>query len=184
MARKFDAYFISLHIALVALCVVTVLLAIDNRRLKQPASGGFDAGGPVVGQSVQPVPWETLDGGQQTLELAGGERDSLLLVFTTECPACRENQTAWRGLHQEVGNDVEVVGISLSALDDTRTYRDTHQLSFPVGVPTDPGSFASQLAITGVPMTIRVGADGRVQGSWSGILSKQQISEVTRFDRG
>lgn len=183
MKQKIDFYFISLHIALVGLCLVTVLLALENRRLKQPAPAGFDAGGPVIGQSVQPVRWQSVDGEETMLDLAAGQRDSLLLVFTTDCPACRENQAVWRGLHQEVGDAVDVVGVSLSGLEATQSYRDAHGLPFPVGISQDPGTFISDLAITGVPMTIRVGADGRVRGSWSGVLSEQQVSEVVRADR-
>jgi len=179
---KVDGYSVFLHVALVALCLVVVLLGLENQRLRRSLEP--PPSGPVIGQSVDSIRWQPLDGEEATLDLASGERESLLLVFTTDCPACRENQQAWKALHQEIGDAVNVVGISLSELEATRSYRDTHALSFPVGVPAKPQEFTESLAISGVPMTIRVGPDGRVRGSWSGTLSDRQLSELSKADRG
>lgn len=177
MKSKIDGYSALLHVALVALCIVTTLLALENHRLKAMMAGP-GPGGPVVGQQVEPLGWLPLDGEETTLDLASGDQDSLLLVFTTDCPACRENQDAWKALHEDLGDSVNIVGVSLSELDATLGYRDAHALPFPVGVSTDPGLFTESLAITGVPMTIRVDSEGRVLGSWTGTLSDVQLAEV------
>jgi len=182
LKKRFDLYSISIHVALVGLCAVTLFLSQENKRLKGLLAP--PPNGPEVGQSLQPLRWQPLEGEEATLEFASAERESLLLIFTTDCPACSENQEAWRTVHEQLGDRVDVVGISLSELETTRGYRDARALPFPVGVPVQPEEFANSLAITGVPMTIRVGPDGRVRGSWSGTLSEQQVSELSRIKTG
>lgn len=179
--KKFDFYSVFLHAALVVLCATTLLLAQENRKMRQmmePAPSG-----PMVGQGIEPIQWLPLDGETENLELSG-DRESFLLVFTTDCPSCRENQGAWGDLYRNVGETANVVGISLSELDATRGYRETHNLPFEVGVPTEPRKLADTLGISAVPMTIRVGADGRVLGSWSGVLSADLLSELSTAGRG
>ena len=178
MKNKVDLYFIALHVGLVALCAVVVLLTLENRRMRELLAP--QPGGPVAGQNVDAFLWQSLEGEESTLEFASAEQESLLLVFTTDCPACQKNQDAWRELHQAVGQDVNVVGISLSDLDATRNYSQAHGLTFPVGVPAEPQDFIQKLAISGVPTTIRVGADGRVVESWSGALSERLLSELSK----
>ena len=182
MKAKIDAYSIFLHGALVALCGLTIVLALDNQRLKrqlQPLPNG-----PAVGQHAENFYWQPLDGAAVKLDLAAGERDSLLFIFTTECPSCRENQSDWRSVYQTLTGTVNMVGISLSELDATRAYRDAHSLPFPVGVPVDPAEFTASFAVSGVPLTVRIGPDGRVTGNWSGKLSKRQLSEIVKGGNG
>lgn len=186
MKKKIDVYGVFLHVALVGLCVVVMLLAKENQRLRDMAAdgGAAEVTGPTIGQTVEPVTWQPLEGEPEVLDFAAGDRESFLFVFTTTCAACRENQDAWRDLHRDLGDSVDVLGVSLSDLQDTRAYRETHELSFPVGVPTKPEVFAGDLAISAVPMTIRVGADGKVSGSWSGVLSPDRLRELARSERG
>ena len=176
---KVDAYAVVLHLAVIGLCVTTLLLAQENRKLRSLITSGNDAGGPQVGQTLEDLRWQPLDGEEVTVDFASGGQEHLLLIFTTDCPACQKNQAAWRTLHQRAGSSVEVLGISLSDPELTRGYRDTHSLPFPVGVPAEPQAFASAFEITGVPMTIRVGADGRVSGTWSGLLLEDRLDEIT-----
>ena len=182
MKPRFGLYSIVLHLALVGLCFVTVQLAFENRQLKErlaPAPNG-----PSVGESVAAIHLQSLDGEETVHDPTASGRDSLLFVFTTDCPACRQTQDDWRTLHQELDGGVDVLGISLSAMDSTRGYRDQLDLSFPVGIPTEPERLTQNLSISGVPLTLRVGPDGRVRGSWSGTLSADQLTEVARADQG
>ncbi|MDA8021100.1 MAG: TlpA family protein disulfide reductase [Thermoanaerobaculia bacterium] len=179
---RVDVYSLVLHVALIGLCVVTVLLAGENRRLKQQLAP--PANGPAVGESVEPIRWLPLDGDETTLDFASSGRDSLLFVFTTDCPACRETQSSWRDLHSNLAPAVDVVGISLSGPAETRSYRDDLGLSYRVGVPVEQQALVRALSISGVPVTLRVGPDGRIVGSWSGTLSAVQVSEVAAAGRG
>lgn len=180
---KVDLYALTLHVALVALCAVTFLLAMENRRLKTERVPALD-GGPEVGQKVDAIRWMPLDGEPATIDFGSGDRDRFLLVFTTDCPACLENQSAWRSLSDDLGDSADLVGISLSGLPATLAYRDSLSLSYPVGLVENPGELTRALTIEGVPMTIHVGTDGRVRRYWSGALSDDQLSEVIAAGRG
>lgn len=87
-------------------------------------------------------------------------------------------------MYETIGGAVDVYGISLSDIEATRTYCETLALSFPVGVLVDPPAFIESLAISGVPLTVRLGGDGRVIGSWSGTLTDLQLAEVIGSEHG
>ncbi|MEM9293465.1 MAG: TlpA disulfide reductase family protein [Acidobacteriota bacterium] len=176
MSSKLSAYNIFLHVALVALATLTLVLAAENRALKKPTP--TPANGPDLGQSVGELAWSPLDTPETTTQLADAGKESLLFIFTTDCAACQATQPVWKTLHQTMGDSVNVIGISLSDADPTRTYRNTHSLPFPVGLPADTAAFMESFAVTGVPLTVRVGANGRVVGTWSGTLSEGQRSEI------
>ncbi|MEM7357435.1 MAG: TlpA disulfide reductase family protein, partial [Acidobacteriota bacterium] len=175
--RRFDLYSAFLHCALVALAVLTARLAYENHQLKQPP----EVAQLEIGASVEAVPVQTLAGSEQTLGWASQDaKERLLLVFTTTCPACKENQTTWRALYEQVGGSVEVVGISLDQLEATRAYRQVQDLPFPVVIPRDPEAFTQGYEISAVPLTLHIGGDGRVKGSWLGALTAEQLTDLTR----
>ncbi len=62
----------------------------------------------------------------------------------------------------------------------TRLYSDSQFLPFPVDVPFDPAAFTESFAVSGVPLTVRVGPHGQVKGSWSGTLSTFQLAEISQ----
>ena len=179
MNTRPSGYAVFLHLALVGLCCLTVVLAIENRKLKSTSEQ--TPVGPAIGQNVIDVRWRSIDE-NGAIEAATDQlpdtHDSLLFIFTTDCPACRRTQSAWRSIHQSLGNRVNVVGISLSDIEATRSYRESLALPFPVGIPTNPPKFIESFSISSVPLTVRINPEGRVTGVWSGTLSAHQLSEI------
>lgn len=170
-------YPIFLHVALIALAATTLAVVHENRRLVElsaPAEPLLE-----VGSSVEAIAVYGLDGLPRNLAWDATGANRLLLVFTTSCPACKQNQEAWRALHLDIGADVEVVGISLSSAEATLAYRDDHDLPFDVVVAADREAFAAAYEIQVVPFTVLLGRDGRVDGVWQGVLSTDQQTEVT-----
>jgi peroxiredoxin len=175
---KPSLYAVFLHLCLLALGGLVLVLAHENRQLKQSPSAALEPT-LAVGRTVAPLALRHLDGFEETLAPRAAGRDRLLLVFTTTCAACQANQPTWRALQERAGGSVDVVGVSLDDLEATRTYQQSHRLSFPVTVPVDPQQLTDALAVTAVPLTVRLGADGRVQGSWVGGLTEAQLDEIT-----
>jgi peroxiredoxin len=175
---KPSLYVVLLHLSLLALGGLVLVLAHENRQLKQPPGAAVETA-LAVGRAVAPLQLRHLDGFEETLAPRAAGKDRLLLVFTTTCAACQANQPNWRALQERAGGSVDVVGVSLDDLEATRTYQRAHRLSFPVTVPVDPQQLTDALAVTAVPLTVRLGADGRVQGSWVGGLSEAQLAEIT-----
>lgn len=169
-------YSIVLHLALAALAILVVMLAAQNRQLR----GQVDAEIPQLraGDVVEGVAAVGLDGAAETLAWSGGARDRVLLVFTTTCGACKANQGAWRSVYEQLGDQVEVVGVSLDDVAATTAYREAHDLPFRVIVPADRDRFSTAYKISMVPTTVHVGSDGRVRSAWSGRLSKARLAEL------
>lgn len=175
-AKRFDGYSIFLHMALVGLAVLSLFLINQNRKLQQPPPPRASQLEP--GTELPPLAVVDLENKGDTLQWAGTDRESLLLVFTTTCPACQENQKAWRSLYGQLEERVDIVGISLSDPDSTKAYLKTHELPFPVVMPADSKTFTSAFEISAVPTTIRIGRDGRAQESWLGLLTEQSIKDL------
>ena len=176
MVRNVKVYPVFLHVMLIGLGIAVLILAQQNAQLRQalyPVVPQLEAG-----DQVGAVKASDLSGAPRALEWQGAEQDRLLLVFTTVCQACRQNQSAWRTLNERVGNNLEVVGISLDTAEMTQAYRDEHDLPFEVVVADDRQDFTASYEIPAVPFTIHVDGNGKVLGSWRGKLSEERLAEI------
>lgn len=178
-------YPIFLHAVLIALGIAVLVVTRENVRLRgllAPGVSSLQAGTPA-----EPVDVLSLDGTPARLGGSPEDAGRLLLVFTTRCPACKQNQEAWRQLHAAVGDAIDVVGLSLDDPTATRAYRDELGLPFDVVVPADRERFASTYDIPVVPSTILIGGDGRIRGVWQGGLTAATqrviVSGVRALDR-
>lgn len=175
-SKRLDTYTVTIHCMLVGLAALVAVLVSENRALR-----ALVAPPPpelTVGEAVPEVAVRGLEGGEELLSFAPAERESLLLVFTTTCSACRANQDAWRSLYEDTHDRLRVVGVSLDDPDATRAYREEHALPFPVVVPADPQAFARDYAVTRVPFTVHLGRDGRVKGAWFGGLYRDALASL------
>ncbi len=169
-------YAIFLHFSLVALAATSLYGVHQNQQLRQQLNPEIDQ--LEAGQRVEAVAVENLDGDPRLLTWEDNDRDRILLVFTTSCPACKQNQTAWQSLYRELGNDVDIVGISLDSPEATRAYREDLDLPFEVVMAVDREAFASAYEISVVPLTFHIAGDGLVKAVWTGVLSDAQLAEV------
>ncbi len=173
--KRFSWYATGLHVALVALCLLTVLLARENRSLKDDlhSVSMLAAGGPEVDDLVPAVPVTDLDGLDSELAYDDSARDSVVLVFTTTCPACRQNLGHWRDLHQRFGDRYRFVAVGLDSPKATRTWVEENDVPFQVVLPADRSSFRLEYGITSVPQTLVVSTDGRVKLTQPGVLPRE-----------
>ena len=174
-------YPVVLHMTLIGFAVALVGLIQQNHSLRAALVG---EPGLAIGTTVEAIDAVTPDGLPHPLRWNDPAHDRLLLIFTTSCPACKENQAGWRHLAATVGAEVEVVGISLDDTEATQIYRDAHDLRFPVVVATNRTAFAEAYAVTSVPTTLLVGRDGRVRGVWTGVLSQEHQAAIVASARG
>lgn len=168
-----DRYQLSLHVLLVALGAMVVALVAQNRALRQPSPAPPDSSptaGLLPGDSMVGASGQDLGGRAREMSFSSLEREQLLFVFTTVCPACRENQSRWRELYEAVGDRVEITGISLNEVADTVQYKEALDLPYPIFVPEDVRSFAMANKIDRVPFTVWLGKNGRVRETWLGAL--------------
>lgn len=169
-------YQIFMHVLLVALAATVLALVAENRTLRHdlPApSTAAPTAGLSAGDSMVAVSGQDLEGRAGEMTFTSGDREHLLFVFTTVCPACRENQSRWRELYERVGERVQITGISLNEVTATSEYKQAHDLPYPIFVAEDARSFATANKIDRVPFTVLLGKNGRVQETWLGALSDE-----------
>ncbi len=166
---KAGGYQVALHLILVGLASLVVVLVAENRDLRSPRASPPSAS-PAVGDLLPPIDAKNLEGHDVKLTFNDADRETMLFVFTTSCPACRGNLPNWLAFEEQLGEHFNVVGISIDSMDATRSYVRDQALPFEVFVPTDPDRFRSDYSLPGVPETLHAGVDGRVEGSWLGVL--------------
>ena len=178
--RKTGFYGPFLHASLLGLAVVVLLLVDENRRLERAAQASR---GEAVqaGDLLPALTVHDLEGNATELTFEGGDRESLLLVFTTSCPACKENLPHWRQLWDRHADRYRIVGVAIDDLDSTRTYVAEHEMPFPVYVPESPREVPRRYGITGVPQTLHLGTDGRVKQSRLGVMNEDFAERLARL---
>ncbi len=170
-ARRIPWYSILLHLALVALSAQIVVLT--SRAAKSKPIRSIAAG-----DSLKPIAVRDLAGDAQTLDFADKDRDTLLLVFTTSCPACQENVSNWVEVYERFHERFDVVGISVDEPEATQEYIVRNLVPYPVVVPTDVEGFPRRYGIPAVPHTLWLSPAGTVRQVWGGILSNEQIDTL------
>lgn len=95
---KQDRFGTFLAVASVALAVLVILLAVQNRGLKQDlsacrASHAMPSDALAEGETLDPVPVFDPDGSPKLLEFGSGTH--VLLVYSSTCPACEETLPVW-----------------------------------------------------------------------------------------
>lgn len=170
--KRFGWYTIVLHAVLVSFCALILLLARENRRLEERLhrASVAAAGGPEVHDLLPEMRVTELDGAESVLAFNDRTNDSVVLVFTTTCPACRKNLEPWRDLHRRFGDRYRFVAVGLDPPEATRRYVEEHDLPYRVVIPDDRSAFQRQYGIKGVPQTLVVGPDGRVKDVRPGVL--------------
>ncbi len=177
---------------LVALCLVLSILVLalawQNRALKTIAASVHAAQLPPDAMKAGDVaePFGLLDeaGGEIAVGFPGGGARTLLLVFSSHCPACEKTLPIWNDILEEgLPADLRPIGI--------RTDRDaegagsllTAGLRFPAFRPKNPPPpFLSRIPF--VPATVLLDGRGRVEKVWYGMPSGEQRKEMRKAIAG
>ncbi len=175
-------YTVFLHSSLVAMIAISMSLVWQIRFLRaQLAPGEMDQ--IEAGEMVDAIDVTHLSGESAVLSWHDAQRDRLLLIFTTTCPACKENQPTWQEIHGELGEHLDIVGVSLDPLEATRAYEQAYALPYDVVTVADRQRFVTDLNIPAIPFTLHVASNGSVLGAWRGILTPEQQRQLTATAR-
>ena len=176
MKKNFPLYSVVLHTFLLLTTSTVAWLTLENRDLKLAMQPKQQL---VAGTEVGAFPVQNLEGASETLSYDATSQDTLLLVFTSTCPACNENQPNWRTLYEQAKDQYRIIGIGLEDAETLATYRQDKGLPFPVVLPEDYPAFAQDYKLAGVPTTIQVNSKGEVVEAWTGILSPETLANLT-----
>lgn len=120
---------------------------------------------PYPGFTVPSFKAATLSGDSVRIGSPSTGAHDVLLVFTTTCGYCLQTIPHWKRLTAELERNapggVRVYGVSLDAVDETRSYVAEHGLPYPVVALSD-STVIRLYRLYGVPMTLVIGPGGVV----------------------
>jgi len=171
MSRGFARFLLVACLGLTTLCV---LLVIQNHALRArtlPPTAAL-----ASGDRLSPLTVLDDSGAAREIRFEGRPR-TVLLLFTSDCPACRETLPLWTDLFSTAPPPpTRVVGIQL---DDRRQGSEAGSaLPFEVYGYERRASGDPLSRIPGVPALVLVDDRGVVLRSWFGVPGERELEEI------
>ncbi len=124
-------------------------------------------------------------GGQEIKfsELFGQGKPVILNFWAGLCPPCRLEMPDFDEFATEYENEVVLFGLDvgtytgLGSAEDGKALLDELGISYPVGSTPD-ATVIAQYEVFGMPATLFIMPDGTVFNSWTGILTKEKLTEL------
>jgi len=111
--------------------------------------------------SVPDVPLTDLEGYPvQTAALLEG-RDTILLFVSLGCEACEDLVRSWKGLRDQIPDDVQVLAIADDEPEYARKFAEEHGFPFPLYCD-EKGRFTHRYKVNLFPTVVGVPSDGRI----------------------
>ena len=129
----------------------------------------------ATGEVVPAFDAEGIDGAIR--HVAYGKTPTVLLFFLSGCPHCHKQIPEWNRAYERRPPGVNVVGIMLD--QEPPGFFMAMPISFPV-VRAPNRQFSRTFKVTQVPMTVRVGAGGKVEDVGFGPQDAMRIGELFR----
>ena len=157
------------RVAFVVAVALAVVLGLKNRSLRQQCQEYVERSTqPRVGLPVPSVRGLTLEGDSITI---GANEPQVLFFYNTTCRYCRASLPAWNQItEQAVRLETLVYGLQLDSAHLAPAYVAEHGVAFPVVTGLDR-RMARFYRVTGVPLTMVLDAEARVQYVRRGELS-------------
>jgi hypothetical protein len=182
VAPRRDSFQLFLIVACVALCGLVIALAVQNRSLKSQVaeleSRPHGTGAPVdelkAGDVFPPFDLAAASGEKIRLAFDGSGTKTLLLVFSSTCPACQQTFPTWnRMLADGTPDGVRVVGVQTDLVGGAAA----EVATFPVyGFDgTRPEGFTK---VPYIPCSAVLDAKGKVEFVVFGVLDDGKLAEL------
>lgn len=165
-------YITFLHIALLVFASEVVILAKQNREIKQGSApqDPIQVGDYFSTEQLQPL--------HEGYRLDKSSR-TVFFIFTTTCPFCEKNIPMWKQIIQDSASDeVSIVGISLDSPENTLIYAKEKALEIPIYYALNAASFREDTKVSGVPTTVILDDAGNIENVWTGLLSENDAADV------
>ncbi len=163
MQIRLKTLLILAYIIITILVVELVLLINQNRYLISIIHNDphFAKVGIKTGQKIQNFQGVTLNG--NGLKLSDIKEEKVLLIFfSTQCPACTLDIKLWKRINNINSKDIKIIGISISAQEETKQFILNNGLNFEV-INDDKKLISKKLKIPSIPTKVLVGRDRIIQ---------------------
>lgn len=156
--------------------VVVVLLGGLLSALLTPQAPANTSTAAIAGKPAPQFTLATLDGKKVSLEQFKGQ-PVVLNFFASWCVPCKEEAPMISQAAKEYGN-VVFLGVAYNdKIENTRVFRDTYNLSFPIAIDddSDAGRSSVKYALFGVPETFYIDKNGVVQHHDPGPIKRSDL---------
>lgn len=154
--------------------LLAVLVVQNQKKLQEKSfSSAFSTEEIIIGQKIQPVTLETIDGTIYNMgDLVGNYK--LLIFFSTNCPYCTKDISLWHDMYgQGISRNISVVGITVET-DVSTVSEYSHQNNIPFPVLLDKQQqLSAQLGVSMTPTKILCSSDWHVLQVWEGWTTQE-----------
>jgi len=179
-APRRDPFTLVLLVACLVLSALVVVLAWQNWNMKRALAQMHATEAPeglAAGDMLAPFEVIDAEGASSLVEFGEGAPRTLLLVFSSTCPACQRNLPIWKELlSRPLPDSLRVVGIQTDAAEGASA---DPSLPFPT-FRVDRSRGAPLDRIPYVPTTVVLDPQGNVVAAWSGVLAQGDQADLLR----
>ena len=178
--RLFVAF---LGLVFLVMAVELILLVRQNRALKAEvarlegevaAAGSQAAPWFKTGDLVEPIELTSVEGSVERLGYDDPTSETVLLFFSPDCEACRDNIENWKRLQSSADSRRRrFVYVSTAEPEKTAEFARDHLLQGPILLST--AATLESYRVRGIPATLVVGPGGVVRQAWVGVLSEDAL---------
>jgi hypothetical protein len=145
--------------------------------LVPPAAAGPPPTPPLAaGETVQPFDAEGVDGATKHVDFPKGSA-TVVLFFLSGCPTCHKMIPEWNRAYERRPAKLKVIGVLMDR--EPPGFFQATRIAFPV-VRSPGREFLTAWKVQRAPMTIRVGAGGKVEDAQLGIIDPIRLGEIFR----
>ncbi|MBI2417081.1 MAG: TlpA family protein disulfide reductase [Ignavibacteriales bacterium] len=174
MKFKVDIYSAFLHVCLVVLAVLVFYLAKENQKLKGNASI------PQVsfkkGDMAKKLLIRTFAGTDSTIDFSQPGKKTILFVFSTNCPHCKEVSPYIEKLYEKFKDNFQFVGVAVEETQEIQKFVAEKKLHLPV-FRSAPKDLRASIPVSFVPITILLDK-GYVEEYWAGNFADDGYDKI------
>lgn len=158
-------------------CILLVVFANQNQVLKAKVLElSKDEEVLQPGEKVKPFYANSLTG-NDTLITYEEKHNTLLLIMSANCEACRLNFSNWIDLAEHKNKNTKIVGVALNDLGLVKSYAKSYDPNFNI-VSSNSGDFKLGYKAFKTPQTILIDTKGSVIKNWVGVLNNYRIEQI------
>ena len=152
---------------------ILALLVLTSARVFAQAAAPPNS--PVKGDVVPAFDAEAIDGTHKHVDYPKGS-ETVLLFFLSSCPTCHKMIPEWNRMYDRRPKGLRVIGVMLD--HEAPGFFEATPISFPVLRAPAGGDFRTSFKIARVPLSLRVGAAGRVEDAALGLLDPIRLGQI------
>lgn len=164
-----------LQASILFLTALLAVLVVQNQKKLQEQTflSAFPTEEIIIGQKIQPVTLETIDGIVYNMgDMEGNYK--LLIFFATNCPYCAKDISLWREMYdQGISRNISVIGITAETdVSSVSEYSHQNNIPFPILLDKQQQLF-TQLGVSLTPTKILCSSDWHVLQVWEGWTTQE-----------